>query len=93
VGTTTIVCVANSTGHGVPGAFLATLWLNTLGTIIEEQQITSPAQILKQVNELLVRHLQKTGEETDQADGIEMTIISIDSINQKALFAGACGYI
>jgi len=86
----TIVCAADSTGHGVPGAFLATLGLNTLRTVVETQEIWEPAKILGRVNTVLTQNLGTQDEGAD-SDGIEMTVFCLDPNLQEARFAGARG--
>ena len=85
-----LFCVADCTGHGVPGAFLATLGLNMLRTVLETEKLWRPDDILHRVNKHLCQGLGLAGSEAD-ADGIEMTIICLDDATSELHFAGARG--
>jgi len=85
-----VLCAADCTGHGVPGAFLATLGLNCVRTVLESEQVWQPAEILRRVNTLLTQSLGITTEGND-ADGMEMTVLSLDEQKGRALFAGGKG--
>ena len=84
--------VADCTGHGVPGAFLATLGINIVRMVIEGEGVVEPAEILARVNTLLIQNLGAADLEAADADGIEMTIVALDTSAGLAKFAGARGY-
>ncbi len=84
--------VADCTGHGVPGAFLATLGINIVRTVVEGEGITDPGHILARANALLIQNLGAANLEAADADGIEMTVITLEPSTGLAWFAGARGY-
>ncbi|HEV7232103.1 MAG TPA: SpoIIE family protein phosphatase [Bacteroidia bacterium] len=86
----TIAVVADSTGHGVPGAFMSMLGSAFLNEIVLEKGVTEPALILNHLRDKIIRAL-KQGDSSESRDGIDMTIISIQKKEAKfdLQFAGA----
>lgn len=85
-----IIAVADCTGHGVPAALLSIIGHNMLNSIVNEKNITEPAQILKQMNQC-VQRIFENGESGSSAinDGMDIGIISIDPEACTIDFAGA----
>ncbi|WP_375560825.1 SpoIIE family protein phosphatase [Bernardetia sp. OM2101] len=83
----TIIAAVDCTGHGVPGAFMSVIGSNLLYEIIESQRILSPAKILDALNENVRRHLNQ--DQTNNRDGMDMSICVIDKATQVLTFAGA----
>ena len=86
---TTIVCVADCTGHGVSGAFMSMLGIESLHKITN-QNITSPAQILAhlhiQINSLLHQN------DTKDQDGMDAVVLAFKKEEGKFVsveYAGA----
>ena len=88
-GDKTIVIAADSTGHGVPGAFMSMLGSSFLREIVEKQSLTNTAAILNKLREEVVKALKQTGEAGTQKDGMDMAIISIDNKTNIVQFSGA----
>jgi len=91
--TETIVALVDSTGHGVPGAFLAVIGHSLLNEIIKERQITNPAEILHELSNSVVERLNQI--ETDNEDGMDIALLRIREPVIKGdpyeiIFAGAC---
>ncbi len=82
-----IIAAVDCTGHGVPGAFMSLIGNNLLHETVEIQGIISPATILDILNESVRRYLKQ--EETQNRDGMDMTICSIDKTTKQLIFAGA----
>jgi serine phosphatase RsbU (regulator of sigma subunit) len=56
------IAVGDCTGHGVPGALMTTLSISTLDYLVEQTKSPSPANILKELNQMIKEKLnQKTG--------------------------------
>jgi hypothetical protein len=53
--------------------------------------VWEPAEILRQVNNQLVKYLGNADAQ-EKADGIEMTIFCVDTETKEGLFSGAKGY-
>lgn len=72
---TKILVVADCTGHGVSGAFMAMLGNDLLNQIIHNQEIHQPDLILNQMQELLHKVFAMNHEEI--ADGMDIAIIAL----------------
>ncbi len=84
-----IISVADCTGHGVPGAFMSMLGISFLREIIIKEYITSPAVILRKLRKEIIKTLKQKGDFGEQKDGMDMTLISIDTKTLQLQFAGA----
>ncbi|TAF34668.1 MAG: hypothetical protein EAZ57_02825 [Cytophagales bacterium] len=85
----TIVILGDCTGHGVPGAFMTIIAHNLLQKIIVEQEVISPALILKQLDFDLrsILHQNTDGETVN--DGVDLSICAINPDKKSMSFAGA----
>lgn len=84
-----ILALGDSTGHGVPGAFLSILGISFLNLVVSKFQPTSAAFVLNNLREYLMKALDQTGKEQEQKDGIDMALCIIDPKNKILQFAGA----
>jgi serine phosphatase RsbU (regulator of sigma subunit) len=82
-----IIMAVDSTGHGVPGAFMSMIGINLLEEIILSKRNTNPAEILTLLHKK-IRFALKQGE-TDNRDGMDLSIVVIDKEKQIMEFAGA----
>lgn len=93
-----ILAVADCTGHGVPAALLSIIGNDILNNVVNEKNITEPAEILKYVN-LRVHRMFENNENGADAikDGMDLAVISIDPATCTIEFAGArrpiCGFV
>ncbi len=75
--------VVDCTGHGVPGAFMSMIGNSLLNKIILEQDVTTPAILLKKLNKELDYALnQNRGGDTSD-DGMDMTVVKINPKDKK----------
>jgi serine phosphatase RsbU (regulator of sigma subunit) len=81
--------IADCTGHGVPGAFLSILGLSFLNQVVDRNVNASPATILNILREYIMKALHQTGESSEQKDGIDMSLIIIETSTGKMHFSGA----
>ena len=82
------LCVADCTGHGVPGAFLTMLGTTFLNVIIATDETISPAEILDQLRLRIINALsQKNGQ--SNKDGMDISMIRVNTKTNKAEWAGA----
>jgi serine phosphatase RsbU (regulator of sigma subunit) len=82
-----VFVLADCTGHGVPGAFMSFIGINQLNTIVNEKEISSPAQILNELKKGVVRSLNSNQSSSEKKDGMDVALISF---NEKELvFSGA----
>jgi len=84
-----IIVAADSTGHGVPGAFMSMLGVTLLNEIIIKKNITNPALVLDNLKENVVNSLHQTNEVGKPKDGIDLAICVIDYKAMKLEYAGA----
>jgi serine phosphatase RsbU (regulator of sigma subunit) len=84
-----IIAVADCTGHGVPGAFMSILGITILKEVINKNYVSTAASILNQIREHVMEALSQTGEDTEQKDGLDMALCSINTENNNLQFAGA----
>jgi len=75
----------DSTGHGVPGAFMSLLSMGFLSEAIKERNISEPGKIFDYVRERLIETIGKG----DQKDGFDGILLCINLTNNKITYAGA----
>jgi serine phosphatase RsbU (regulator of sigma subunit) len=84
-----IVAIGDSTGHGVPGAFISILGISYLNLVISKYNPSAPSQILNYMREYFMKSLNQTGKEEEQKDGIDMSLCIFDKEKSKIQYAGA----
>lgn len=84
-----LVAVGDSTGHGVPGAFMSILNMSILREIIRFNKNYSAAQMLNIARDYVIDALSKHESSENLRDGMDIALLIIDE-NQKTInFAGA----
>lgn len=83
------IAVADCTGHGVSGAMMAMLGMNSLSQIVNELKITQPAQILYELDTNIRKQLKQDEQSSDLRDGMDVALLMFDIDFQKIYFAGA----
>jgi tetratricopeptide (TPR) repeat protein len=83
----TILAAVDCTGHGVPGAFMSMIGNEILSRIVAENHVTSPAEILNQLNKGITTALHK--DETNIHDGMDVALVVIDKKAKTLTFSGA----
>lgn len=68
------LAVCDSTGHGVPGAFMSLLNITYLNEAINEKNIAEPGKILDYVRERLIQSVSQDGAK----DGMDATLMKFD---------------
>ena len=92
-----IIVAADSTGHGVPGAFMSVLGINLLNQIVIEEKNTDVSFILKRLNHKLKKlfdysdHFVEENVDAEYRvqDGYDIAICCIDYKEFTLTFAGA----
>jgi serine phosphatase RsbU (regulator of sigma subunit) len=79
------LAVCDSTGHGVPGAFMSILNISFINEAINEKKIEEPHEILNYVRKRLIKNLSHEGGQ----DGMDGTLICFDKINNTITYASA----
>lgn len=79
--------VADSTGHGVPGAIMSLLNISSLEKAIETE--TSPEKILFKTREIIITRLKKDGSSDGGKDGMDCNLLAINKERTILTFASA----
>lgn len=82
-----LIAVADCTGHGVPGAFMSMIGTNIFNQVINEKGITTPSEILDELNIGIERALKQ--DETENHDGMDIVVVMLDFENNIFEAAGA----
>jgi len=69
------LAVCDSTGHGVPGAFMSLLNTGFLSEAVKEKNITAPNEIFNYVRQRLIESISNE----NQQDGMDATLIKLNS--------------
>jgi serine phosphatase RsbU (regulator of sigma subunit) len=84
-----LIAAVDCTGHGVPGAFMSMIGNAFLNEIVNEKEITKPAEILNQLRENVVDALKQSDAESENKDGMDIALCSFNSNFSSVEFAGA----
>lgn len=83
------VAAADCTGHGVPGAMLSVLGINTLQSALHADDINTTAHLLRHLDVTFDKYLgRKYGAKT-MNDGMDISICMIDRAKRELHFSGA----
>lgn len=82
-----IFASVDCTGHGTPGALISIIGSKLLDKIVKEHNVTNPAEILELMNLDIISTLHN--EWSIASDGMDVTLVSIDTWQRKVTFAGA----
>lgn len=85
-----LICTADCTGHGVPGAFMSLLGISYLNEITREKHINNPAQVLDQLRKGIIENLNagvKDGAMVN--DGMDMALCNFRLKHKTLDFACA----
>jgi len=84
-----IIAAIDCTGHGVPGAFMSLIGYNILNKIVNENNVTDPSQILKNLNLGVIDALHSNRDNSDSKDGMDAAICKIYFKENKIEYSGA----
>jgi serine phosphatase RsbU (regulator of sigma subunit) len=79
------LAVCDSTGHGVPGAFMSLLNISFLNEAVNERKIADPAEILNHTRERVIQNLSSDGGQ----DGMDCSLATFDFKKRKMVYAAA----
>jgi len=79
------LAVCDSTGHGVPGAFMSLLNIGFLSEAINEKGIYSPNEIFNYVRKKLIESISKE----EQKDGFDGTLVCFNKADNTITYASA----
>ena len=83
-----VVC-ADSTGHGVPGAFMSLIGTTLLKDIFNRPDVQKPSDILRILDNELKSTLNQNIDGERPNDGMDIIVCEIDIKNYKACFSSA----
>jgi ligand-binding sensor domain-containing protein len=84
-----IIAVVDCTGHGVPGAFMSMIGHNLLNQIVAEKGFSDPGLILEQLHKGVQSALKQGHNDVDTNDGMDVSLLAINTETRKCLWAGA----
>lgn len=79
------LAICDSTGHGVPGAFMSLLNVGFLSEAINEKKIRLPGEVFNYVRESLINSISKDG----QQDGFDGILLCLDSKSKTITYAAS----
>lgn len=83
-----LVC-ADSTGHGVPGAFMSMIGTTLLQDIVTRQRISRPSEILTMLDKQIFATLNQNLEVGVSNDGMDVVVCEFTLSNRHLRFASA----
>ena len=84
-----VLVAADSTGHGVPGAFMSMLGVSFLNEIVSSMNDIHANEILNQLRTSVKTTLQQTGKEGEAKDGMDLALVVLDLDNNIIQYSGA----
>ncbi|MCI5056763.1 MAG: SpoIIE family protein phosphatase, partial [Flavobacteriales bacterium] len=82
------ICVADCTGHGVPGAFMSILGSALLNEVVKNKGISQPNQILDAAKEGIIDSLRQKSQQISK-DGMDASLCRLNRSNNTLDYAGA----
>ena len=82
-----MIACADCTGHGVPGALTSMIGIALLNEIVGGNKITDPSKVLELLDNGIIKAFENSESETN--DGMDISLITIDKINQTIEYSGA----
>jgi serine phosphatase RsbU (regulator of sigma subunit) len=79
------LAVCDSTGHGVPGAFMSLLNIGFLSEAIKEKNIEAPSEVLNYVRRRSIEDISQEG----QKDGMDGILLCIDRKKKEISYSAA----
>jgi len=82
-----LIAVADSTGHGVPGAMVSIVCSNALNRAVKEFNLIETGKILNKTRDLVLETFEKST--SDVKDGMDISLLSINYSTCKIAWSGA----
>ncbi len=79
------LALCDSTGHGVPGAFMSLLNMGYINEAIKERRIYEPNKVFDFVRERLIENISNEG----QKDGFDGVLLCMNKTTQQIVYAAA----
>lgn len=87
----TVLALGDSTGHGVPGAFLSLVGITALNKLVQDRGITDPSHLLDEMDSEIRSALKQDYPDNEDViqDSIEMAVCSFIPQKSEIQFAAA----
>jgi PAS domain S-box-containing protein len=85
------IAAADCTGHGVPGSLLSLIGASLMQETVVERGVTAPGAVLDALREGFMHTLNRNDAATEQRDGMNIGLVTIDRAAGKLFYAGAYG--
>jgi len=84
-----VIAVADCTGHGVPGAFMSVMGINFLNSLVVEQGITKPGDVLTNLNQYVISALSHADSNLQDKDGMDISLCCVDRSKMEMQYSCA----
>ncbi len=84
-----VVVCADSTGHGVPGAFMSMIGTALLQDIVTRKKIAKPSEILHELDKRIFSTLNQNQEVEAANDGMDIVVCEFNTKTRHLVFASA----
>ena len=84
-----IFCIADCTGHGVPGAFMSLLGISFLSEITNNSKELNPSEILNQLRLHIIQSLKQNEPLSDNYDGLDISFCILNTKTLVCRYSGA----
>ncbi len=85
----TLFCVADSTGHGIPGAFISLIGTILSNEIFYYKKLIAPNEILDELNKTIQLTLEQHLPDPKIKDGMDLAFCCYNKTTNKLYFSGA----
>jgi serine phosphatase RsbU (regulator of sigma subunit) len=84
-----LVAVADSTGHGVPGAIMSMLNISCLNEAVNVAKLCRPDEVLNNTRARIMEHMANDGSDEGGKDGMDAVLAAFDFKKMELAFAAA----
>jgi len=84
-----IIICADSTGHGVPGAFMSMIGSALIQDIVTRKEITRPSEVLVTLDREISKTLNQNVDDKSTSDGMDMVVCEFNKKTKMLRFASA----
>jgi serine phosphatase RsbU (regulator of sigma subunit) len=83
------MAAVDCTGHGVPGGFMSMLGLAFLNELTAGSAILTPAEILDELRNKILKEFKQTGTDADTKDGMDISLMRMNLRTKEIQWSGA----
>jgi len=84
-----VIIAADSTGHGVPGAFMSMLGISIINRLVDNQTNMPANEILNKMRHEVITSLYQKNDDSKSKDGFDLSMIIYKKKTNKIEFSGA----